>query len=292
MLALAGPYSIHLLNADDAPRQQAWSKPERRLTWYLLVLCRAGRERIVVDGETYDIRDGDSYLIAPGCRSSLGSRDGNRPYWIHFEVRWDAHRGRHPDAVPFTDDWEQRRAYAQPSPRETWGVDLPVVVPAPLRGLLAEGLPRVIRAWKKGGAVDVMRAAHELGGLLLAMVSHARAQQTGGPRATDLAGRLLSAERLAREKLAEPFGVSEFAAAAGLSRSRFSVLYRQHHGISPGLFLRRLRLARAETLLRHTDLPVVEIAALAGYPDASAFGRVFRAAYHQTPAAFRTQEAR
>ena len=290
MLALHGSYSIHILSADDAPRYSSWVKPDRRLTWYLMVLSLSGEEQIEVENTSYQIREGESYLIPPGVLSTLSSRRGNRPNWIHFEVCWDEHRGRHPEAIPYADDWAQRRKFAQPSPMETWGVDLPVPIPANLRGLFADAVPRIIRNWKHGTPLDVMHGEHELAGLLLSLVTRVTPKQAAGQRKPELEERVRTAERLMRENLGESFGVTEFAAAAGLSRSRFSVLYRELTGISPGKFLRDLRLTRAETLLRDTALPVVEIAALVGYHDPSVFGRIFRKARGLPPAEWREQQ--
>ncbi|MEX2381300.1 MAG: AraC family transcriptional regulator [Opitutales bacterium] len=291
MIALQGPYSIHILNADDVPRLYPWTKPERRLTWYLLVLSLAGKERIQVGETFYDIDEGESYLIPPEVRATLSSRRGSRPLWIHFEVRWDEHRGRHPDAIPFADDWDRRRRFAQPSPSETWGVELPVPIPPALRGLFAETIPPLIRQWKNGSPLDILRSEHELSGLLLSLVSSVTSRQAAVQPHSNLAERFRTAERLARENLGQNFGVTEFAAAAGFSRSRFSVLYRQHKGIPPGEHLRRLRLHHAETLLKDTRLPVIEIAAMAGYHDPSVFGRIFRKHHGISPARWREQSA-
>lgn len=290
MIAVSGPYRIHILFADDAPRLEAWEKPCRRLTWYLLVLCMDGVEEIEVEGKRYLIQEGESYLIPPGVLSSLSSRLGNRPNWIHFEVCWSERSGRHPDAISYAEDWEQRSSHSQPSPIDTWGVDLPVRIPRDLGHLFAETVPGIISHWKRGMPTDILRAEQDLAGLLLSLVEAAGSKSPANLRKTNAEDRFRHAERLARENLGSSFGVTEFAAAAGLSRSRFSVLYREKTGVSPGKFLRDLRLNRAETLLRDTDLPVVDIAALVGYTDPSVFGRVFRQARGISPAEWRKQK--
>ncbi|MCC5848230.1 MAG: helix-turn-helix transcriptional regulator [Verrucomicrobia bacterium] len=288
MHAIHGPYSVHILNADNDKRFHPWEKPERRLTWYLLVMSQTGAEQIQVEGVDYEVEEGMSYLIPPGVRASLGSREGSQPVWVHFEVCWDEHRGNHPDAVPYVDDWAERSRFAQPSPMETWGVALPVMVADPLLPIFQDVVPEIVRLWKQGGSVSILRAQHELSGLLLDWVAHiSESRQRPESWKHSLSSRFLTAERLARENIGGIFGVSEFAAAAGLSRSRFSVLYREHTGTPPGEYLRNLRLARAETLLRDTELPVLEVGALVGYHDPSVFGRLFRKHRGMTPSEWR-----
>lgn len=290
MLALNGPYCIHI-GAANTETRAAWSKPQRRLTWYLLVCSTQGEEQIRVDGADFVIPERGAYLIPPGALSDIGSRAGNRPAWIHFHVRWDDRRDRHPQAISYADDWAERSVLKQPSPREVWGVDLPVRVPEGLAGLFADGIPRIVDQWRKHTSVDIMAAQHRLAGLLLAWVT-AAARDKDGPSQTDVGHRLLRAEMVARESLGQVFGVSEFAAAAGLSRSRFSVLYRRHTGQTPARFLRETRLRQAEALLLGSGLTVAEIGRIVGYRDPSVFGRVFRRAKGCTPAVWLRRQSR
>lgn len=91
-----------------------------------------------------------------------------------------------------------------------------------------------------------------------------------------LESRIQRAEEIARQSLGLPFGVQEFAEAAGLSRSRFSVAYQAHRGISAGCFLRKERMERAVALLSATEEPIARVGALVGYPEPTGFGRAFR----------------
>lgn len=285
MIAVHGPYSIHIINSDDAPRLYPWAKPHRRLTWYLLVCSLSGSERIAVDGRPCNVPAGGSYLVPPGALVDLASDRGNRPVWIHFEVRYDQHRGSHPPAQSYVDDWPARAPIAQPPPADVWGVQLPVLVPPVLTALFRQSVPRVVSLWKQHTPLATMEAHHTLGGLLLALVAHQWRHAPAAP-APDLPSRFARAQALARENLAD-FRVPQFAAAAGLSRSRFTMLYHQHTGQSPGTFLRQLRMAQAAALLADSSLPIQQIARLVGYPDPTVFARLFHKAHHQTPSSYR-----
>lgn len=91
-----------------------------------------------------------------------------------------------------------------------------------------------------------------------------------------LESRIQKAEDIALQSLSLPFGVQEFADAAGLSRSRFSVAYQAQRGISAGCFLRERRMERAIELLSSTDEPIAKVGAMVGYPEPTGFGRAFR----------------
>src|SRR5690606_20800566 len=97
-----------------------------------------------------------------------------------------------------------------------------------------------------------------------------------GTAKPSLESRIQKAEEIARQSLALPFGVQEFAEAAGLSRSRFSVAYQAHRGISAGSFLRKERMERAIELLSQTDEPIAKVGEMVGYPEPTGFGRAFR----------------
>jgi transcriptional regulator GlxA family with amidase domain len=66
---------------------------------------------------------------------------------------------------------------------------------------------------------------------------------------------LLRARDLADARYAEPIGVTDMAAAAGLSRAHFSREFKRAFGESPRAYLLTRRLERAAALLRTTDDP-------------------------------------
>src|ERR1700727_993554 len=60
--------------------------------------------------------------------------------------------------------------------------------------------------------------------------------------------------------LSERIGLSDLAAAAGLSRMHFARQFRTATGLRPHEFFLRRRIHRAEELLRTTTMPIFEIA--------------------------------
>ena len=98
---------------------------------------------------------------------------------------------------------------------------------------------------------------------------------------------LLRAKDLADARYAEPLGVAELAAAAGLSRAHFSREFRRAFGESPHAYLLTRRLERAAALLRATDRPVVEICFSVGLQSLGSFTTSFTRTYRLSPTAYR-----
>jgi transcriptional regulator GlxA family with amidase domain len=81
--------------------------------------------------------------------------------------------------------------------------------------------------------------------------------------------------------------LAELAKAANLSASRFSHFFKTQTGLSPGKYLRRLRMEKARHLLATTLLNVKEVMAMAGYHSKSLFVRHFRRSFGLSPSEYR-----
>lgn len=98
---------------------------------------------------------------------------------------------------------------------------------------------------------------------------------------------LLRARDLADAHFAEPLGVDEMAAAAGLSRAHFSREFRRAFSVSPHAYLLRRRLERAAALLRNTDNSVAEVCLAVGLQGIGSFTTSFKRAFGKTPTQYR-----
>jgi AraC-like DNA-binding protein len=83
------------------------------------------------------------------------------------------------------------------------------------------------------------------------------------------------------------FTLPELAEVAGMSRSAFAAHFAETMKHPPIEYLKTLRLTRAATLLRHTDLPIKGVAARVGYSSRSSFTRAFIAHHGVAPHEFR-----
>lgn len=83
--------------------------------------------------------------------------------------------------------------------------------------------------------------------------------------------------------------LEELASSTGYSPSRFRVLFRKETGFSPKEYILNKRLAHAKTLLKSTELPIVEISTLCGFLDYPQFNKFFNARAGMNPKDYRKQ---
>lgn len=88
-------------------------------------------------------------------------------------------------------------------------------------------------------------------------------------------------------RLPTSFGVEDVAAALGVSRTRLDRLFAEKFARSVGKEIVRQRVARAKKLLRETDRPIKEIAALCGFCNAGYLTNTLRKETGRTPKSFR-----
>src|ERR1700749_5097824 len=98
---------------------------------------------------------------------------------------------------------------------------------------------------------------------------------------------LLRARDFADSRYAEPIGIDDMAAAAGLSRAHFSREFSRTFGESPKAYLMTRRLESAATLLRNTDRPVSEICLDVGLVGLGSFTGSFKRHFGKTPTDYR-----
>ncbi len=77
------------------------------------------------------------------------------------------------------------------------------------------------------------------------------------------------------------------AARLGISDRHLRRLFQSRFGVTPGQYLRTRRLLLAKTLLTDTRLPVLQVAALAGFGSVSRFHHHFQTHYRLSPARLR-----
>jgi AraC family transcriptional regulator len=82
--------------------------------------------------------------------------------------------------------------------------------------------------------------------------------------------------------------VADLAAACGWSERYFAKVFREHTGQSIGRYVKAVQLAKAQTYLLETDLPLKDIAFRLGFRTPSNFSVAFHAGTGETPGRFRT----
>lgn len=269
----------------------------RHEDFYALYVVQGGRGLHVIDGHPYPVVRGDVYMTPPGTthcyhdyrhlhaeaycfQAQLFSPDeldalrSLAGFWRlfvapgiaretvrdHYRLHLPPERLREVERMIGEIDAEMARTDA--------------TAPLLVRGLLFRLLVYVARA---SGSRDV-RGRTEM-----------TVAETADPaaRTADYGGGLATVLRVCEERIAEPLSVPQLAALMFLSPSHFAEVFSRHVGMPPGAYIRQIRLQRAQTLLRTTQLSATEIAQATGFGDPARLSRAFRAAFDLTPTAYR-----
>ncbi len=84
-----------------------------------------------------------------------------------------------------------------------------------------------------------------------------------------------------------PITIDELAEMESYNVTYYNDWFKQQTGISPGLYLRRIRIEKAKELLETSSFGVTDIAVTVGYSSNSTFTRAFRSITGMTPKAYR-----
>jgi transcriptional regulator GlxA family with amidase domain len=101
--------------------------------------------------------------------------------------------------------------------------------------------------------------------------------------------RLLAIIELMEANIAEPLPLALISKRTGISRRHVERLFGHHMGRSPARYYLDVRLERARRLLRHSNLPIVEVAIASGFVSASHFSKRYRERYQVSPQADRRE---
>lgn len=92
-----------------------------------------------------------------------------------------------------------------------------------------------------------------------------------------------------RSHATDPIQVADVLREVPVSRRWLERRFREVLGRGPAAEIRRVRLARAKSLLAETDLPVPEVARLAGFGAREYLAAVFKAELHTSPRQYRNR---
>ncbi|MFD9910475.1 helix-turn-helix transcriptional regulator [Streptomyces sp. NPDC059063] len=100
--------------------------------------------------------------------------------------------------------------------------------------------------------------------------------------------------RLAKDAMdrdwADPdLDLAAVAACAGYSRYHFIRAFKAAYGETPGQYLSRRRIERAEDMLRSADLAVTEVCLLVGFTSLGTFSSTFKRRTGLTPSEYRAR---
>jgi AraC-like DNA-binding protein len=244
---------FHLLRMEgnyEYPRHQHMN--------YEVILVDRGPYRCELNGEDLTVLAGQVLLVKPGDWHQDHLRDGQRHHVLHFRLgpsapgepvlnlfrdgvppAWQICRGNYARDRLFLREL-QREAEARGN-----------YAPAIQDSLLEALFWRIVRGLPAGALSEAFRRLPEVEARRSRLAAVFEAHLNANPK------------------------VEELADAAGMSPRQFTVLSRRLFGEAPARFLLRLKLRRAEEMLRYSGLRVKEVSEALGFPNPFHFSRVF-----------------
>jgi transcriptional regulator GlxA family with amidase domain len=83
--------------------------------------------------------------------------------------------------------------------------------------------------------------------------------------------------------------LGDLAKVTQFSRCKFNRTFKASFGCTPGQYVRRMRVARAQNLMTVSGDPLCQIATESGFADQSHFNRCFRKVVGESPAVWRAR---
>jgi len=98
---------------------------------------------------------------------------------------------------------------------------------------------------------------------------------------------LFAAMDAMKQSYAEAWSLDEMARTAKMNKYQFAHLFKEAVGVSPYSWLQLYRLIRSQSLLQHTDQPILQIAMSSGFSSLTVYHQLFKRLYGVSPAVFR-----
>jgi AraC family transcriptional regulator, arabinose operon regulatory protein len=246
-----------------AARLPGW-RPNGTRDW-LLIYTVEGEGKIQARGGGQTLRAGDVLLIAPNTPQEYGLADGSSGWsniWAHFRppIHW----------LSWLDWPELSRGIAMLSL-------------APERRSAVETELRHAVACQTSPVR--LRSEAAVNALERALIVLDESNPNHGGQAID--PRIAAAVRVMGESLGREISIIELSRVAGLSRSRFTVLFTEQLKMSPQAYLEAARLGRAADLLRASHWSIGEVAEEVGYANPFYFSTRFRRYFGCSPTRYR-----
>jgi AraC-like DNA-binding protein len=237
---------------------------------HILILCVAGTGWYHINGQEYQVRENNAFLIPDGCAHSYGAAEETpwSIHWVHF-------------IGPVGDYWAHQV--------QDYGYNL--LVDRQTAGKVADLFQTCYQSLAEGFSeqrlIYCVQVLHHLLGCLF---FHNRQFLPG-----TTAKRLQSVEAT-RQYLIENVNcalrLADMANYAGLSVAHFSHLFKLHTGYSPVDYFIHAKIQHACFLLDTTSLSIREVGLHVGYEDPYYFSRIFKQKTGMGPSEYKASLAR
>lgn len=259
----------------------------RKLLDFLLVYIEKGEGRFTIGSNGYEATPGDIFWIPPDTEHSMeGTGDLMICPYIHFDLIY-----RYPES-----HWEFTIPSGLCDLENFAPLAHPGIPESPLSQL--SGRYRLYNHKQIGNMIHtvcreaaIAHSAHTLtlsGQIMLICAEILRALNSEKQRENERYAPVMEAAALfIRNNLSENLKVKDLSDMADLSEAYFRRLFAAQFGLSPGFYIRQLRIARAKDLMTYTEDSLSEISQLCGFADVHSLSKAFKKTEGISPREYR-----
>lgn len=102
---------------------------------------------------------------------------------------------------------------------------------------------------------------------------------------------LTEAAEIMAANIEEPLPLAELASAINLSLRQLERLFHRYFSMNPAQYYMNLRLRRAQELLTHSSMPIMQVTVACGFQSSSHFCKAYRSLFGQSPSEERRSHA-
>lgn len=261
----------YIRNAGYAVRQP-FLLGERSLLDYIIFYVQQGTFEIRIGSQVHTVKEGELCLLQPGDVHTIrGMTNTINPY-VHLDFFYNPHRESSFVTRPGQVDLSAYPDYMQPRLHASDACRIPFKLETEQHHKLRDLTLRMIDGWELQTYLGMMEAnqlAHEWISLVFkTFMKQERALQSPRPFLNWITSYFAF-------HIADPIKVEDMARRAGLSVSRFNVLFKQYFDMTPYQYLMKLRIEHAEGLLRE-GVSMQKVSEYCGFTDVHHLSKTFK----------------
>lgn len=263
-----------------------WQTHARIITDYLLLYMQEGEAQLTIDAQTYALKRGQFSLIQPGVVHQLESESPVTVMALHFELFASEGKERLPMIMPTDRDTHPELDLLQRDLTTFADIAVPVVFESSRQEWMVDVFLQAIESWNRQHALAKLQAHVFAAEIILQVLNEYTSQDSPEHKG---AISLNWVPAYMQYRLSESLSVEEMARKAFMSRSYFSMIFRNQFGMGPHQYLLKLRLDYATELLRGTSMSLQNIADSCGFSSVHHFSKMYKLRFGCPPSHVRSK---
>ncbi|QGQ98287.1 AraC family transcriptional regulator [Paenibacillus psychroresistens] len=272
----------YIRQADYAIRAPFWIG-ERNLLDYILFYVQEGLFEIQARGKLHVLKEGDFCLLQPGDIHTIKGINNTINPHIHLDFFYNPLRAKSFITLPGQLDMSPHLELIQPRLNDFTVFEIPITLQLSQPQKMRDLLFKTIELWQRQSYISQMQANQCVSEIILTVIKDYMKPQTTALVAKPILNWITSYISF---YFSEPITIQDMAKRAGISPSRFQVVFKQAFGISPHQYLLRVRIDHAKELMK-SFRSIQLVSEYCGFSDVHHFSNAFKKATGYSPAKYR-----